>query len=334
MIELLTPIWERVLQRSPIGAEDNFFDLGGDPASANRLFAEITRECGRELSPLTIYQAPTIATLAAILEEPAPPKLAGVVTLKSGTKMPPIFLVPGLCSSVMEFFKLAKHFESGHPIFGLQPRGLDGVQEPCDRVEDLAQFYVDAIRAVQPNGPYVLIGYSFGGLVALEMARLLPANGETKALLAVVEAYPFRSFVPLGQRAGIFVRRGITYALKNLRRVGLLSQLSEDPAGIRPDLPEVGEKFTPIANQVCAKGLLAFRGYRPQYYKGKMHFVRSTTHPPHLPDDPIAVWSSLVDELVVETAPGGHWGIITTEFKSLGAVLSGYLKEMPQSEGT
>ena len=75
-VEVLTPIWERVLQRPTITAEDNFFDLGGDSLLAVQLFSEIARVCGRELAPVTIYCAPTISALAEILEEPTAPILA------------------------------------------------------------------------------------------------------------------------------------------------------------------------------------------------------------------------------------------------------------------
>src|SRR5271155_6197737 len=94
--EVLTPIWERVLQRPSIRAEDNFFDLGGDSLLAVQLFSEIERTCGRELAPVTIYCAPTIAALAAILDEPSAPRFPALVQLKEGAGAPPLFLAHGL----------------------------------------------------------------------------------------------------------------------------------------------------------------------------------------------------------------------------------------------
>ena len=85
MTEVLTSIWERLLERSPIDVEDNFFDLGGESSLAVELFNEIAKEFDRELSPVTIYQAPTIASLAALLEKPTTPRLPSLLPLKAGT---------------------------------------------------------------------------------------------------------------------------------------------------------------------------------------------------------------------------------------------------------
>jgi pimeloyl-ACP methyl ester carboxylesterase len=329
-MEILTAIWGRVLPQPQIGAEENFFDLGGDPASANRLFFEIAEEFGRELSPLTIYHAPTIAALARVLDEPALPRFPTIVQLKAGGETVPVYMVPGLCSSVMEFFKLVKHIETPRRIYGMQPRGLDALEEPFERVEDLAQFYIDAIQVQQPIGPYIFVGYSFGGLVALEMAQRLSEKGQKVGLLAMIETFPHRNHVPLGQSAGIFVRRVKRLVSKILCRAGLQKPAPEDPGEKKPDLPEVGKEFQPVMRRACLKGFVAFEHYRPRYYKGRINFVRATTRLHALPDDPNVVWRRLVDEFFVEIALGGHWGIVTTQFKSTAAMLSRYLESIPE----
>ncbi len=99
-IDALTTIWQRVLQRPSVGMEDPFFDVGGDPTSAIRLFAEIAKEFGRELPPETIYQAPTVAALAALLENPAKPLLPPLALLKAGSEAPPVFITHGLGGSM------------------------------------------------------------------------------------------------------------------------------------------------------------------------------------------------------------------------------------------
>src|SRR5271154_4900960 len=86
MVEMLTPIWRRVLQLSSVDVEDNFFDLGGDSSLALQLFNEVAHACGRELPPVTIYVAPTIAALAAVLEQPADLRFPTLVLLKNGPK--------------------------------------------------------------------------------------------------------------------------------------------------------------------------------------------------------------------------------------------------------
>jgi acetoacetyl-CoA synthetase len=314
MIETLTPIWQRVLQQSSIGAEDNFFDLGGDSSLALELFAEIARVCGRELPPVVIYQAPTIADLAALLAEPVTPQFPALVELKPGTERIPVFLAHGLGGSVMDFFQPVKYIQTKHPIYGLQAKGIDGVEEPFDRIEDMARFYLDAIRELQPQGPYFLIGFSLGGLVALEMAQQLSANGEKVGLLAMLDAYPYIRFLPFGQRVRLMVRqarRGLSI-FRYLR-----GESYQPPAGV---------SFSPVMQRVRNRAYLALAHYRPRYYAGKTKFVRAGIST-GFPEDPVAAWAGLIDRLEVETVPGDHLGIITTHFGSLAATLSRYLRE-------
>src|SRR5580700_11901559 len=253
LAEVLTPIWERVLLRPGIRVDDNFFDLGGDSLLAVQLFSEIARVSGRELAPVTIYCAPTIAALAEILEEPSAPRFPPLLQLKEGVGAP-LFLAHGLGGTAMDFFQLVKHLQTQRPIYGMQAKGTDGVDEPFDRIEDLAQFYLDAIKKMQPHGPYFLVGYSLGGLVALEMAQRLSCNGERVALLAMLDAYPYIRFMTLKQQIRLIahqVRRG----LSNLRSLSVSSLYQ----------PPVGVSLTPAMQHVREKGYLALTRYRPRF---------------------------------------------------------------------
>ena len=200
-VEFLLPIWQRVLQRSSIRTEDNFFDLGGSPASAAQLFSEVAKGCGRHLPAVLIYSAPTIEALAQVLEQPEPPRVPPLLLLKAGTVHPPVFIAHGLGDNVLDLFRLANAIESPHPIYGMQARGIDGLDAPLASVEEMAQFHLDAIKKLQTEGPYFLIGYSLGGLVALEIAQRLSAGGEKVALLALVDSYPHRTQLSLIQNA-------------------------------------------------------------------------------------------------------------------------------------
>jgi acetoacetyl-CoA synthetase len=336
-VEVLTPIWERVLQRSTITAEDNFFDLGGDSLLAVQLFSEIARVCGRELAPVTIYCAPTISALAEILEEPTAPRFPPLLQLKEGIGTP-IFLAHGLGGTAMDFFQLVKHLQTQRPIYGMQAKGTDGVDEPFDRIEDLAQFYLDAIKKMQPRGPYFLIGYSLGGLVALEMAQRLTKHGETVALLAMLESYPHPRFLSLKQR----VRLGTRLANQRASTVGKLPirdalsyiirpserrlYVARDANGGAPSQIPAGASHTPAMQRAREHAYRALTRYRPHFYNGTIKFVRAELLTDY-PDDPAAVWSNLAANFQFETVPGDHLGILGTHFESLAAVVSRYLNE-------
>jgi thioesterase domain-containing protein/acyl carrier protein len=311
MIEVLIPIWQRVLQVSSVRVDDDFFDLGGDSSLALQLFSEIAQVCDREIPPVTIYQARTITALAALLEQPVPPRFPSLVLLKAGDKKPPVFLAHGLGGTVMDFFQLVRCIESPHPIYGMQARGWDGLDEPLDRVEDMAQFYLDAIRELQPYGPYLLVGFSLGGLVALEMAQRLSANGEKVALLAMLDGYPNIRYLSLGQQIRLATRQ----AKRRLHALG-------ERRGDAPDQPS----FTPAMQRVRNSAELALTRYRPRFYPGKIKFVRAEISS-RFPDNAVAVWAHLADKFEVETVPGDHLGMMATHFESLAAVLSRYLEE-------
>jgi thioesterase domain-containing protein/acyl carrier protein len=315
MVEVLTPIWQRVLQLPSIGVNDNFFDLGGDSSLALQLFNEIAQVCDRELPPVTIYQAPTIAALAALLEQPTTPRFPTLVQLKPGAENPPVFIAHGLGGSVIDFFQPVKHIETDHPIYGMQARGIDGLDEPLARIEEMAEFYLDAIRKLQPRGPYVLVGYSLGGLVVLEMAQRLSANGEKVALLAMLDAYPHIRYLSLRQRVRLIARQG-------RRGLHSLANLS----GSAPYQPPDGVALTQAMQRVRDSAYLALTRYRPRFYPGEINFVRAEISSA-FPDDAAAVWARLAGRFQVETVPGDHLGIIATHYESLASVLSRYLEE-------
>jgi len=338
MTEMLTPIWERVLQRSPIGIEDNFFDLGGDSLLAVQLFSEIGQICGRELAPVTIYCAPTISSLAAVLDEPTAPRFPPLLQLRDGAERPPVFLMHGLGGTAMDFFQLVKYVDTERSIYGMQAKGTDGVDEPFDRIEDLAQFHLDAIRELQPHGPYFLIGYSLGGLVTLEMAQRLTEQGEKIALLAMLESYPHPRFLSLRQRARLGIRLA-THRASTVRRLPIRDALSyiihpSEPGlnvsrkgnGNAPSQPTAGVALTPTMQRARDSAYRSLTRYRPRFYRGAIKFVRAETVS-DFPDDPAAVWSGLAGKFHVETVPGDHLGILGAHFESLACVVSRYLRE-------
>lgn len=336
-VEVLTPIWQRVLRRSAIRVDENFFDLGGDSSLALKLFTEISEVCGRKLPPVMIYQAPTIAALAAILQQPAAPRFPPLMQLKAGTAGPAIFIAHGMGGNVMDFFQVAKHVRTDHPIYGMQAKGIEGLDEPLERIEDMAQFFLDPIREIQPHGPYFLIGYSLGGLVALEIAQRLSDAGEKVGLLVMLESYPHKRYLSLGRRLRLIARRTKRHAMILVRlpwrdALSYIRHPAERLVYIPRDRGEsLGQQaneiwFTPTVLRMRDRAYLALRRYRPRYYPGRIKFVKAATVS-DFPDDPAAVWAKLAGEFEIETVPGDHLGIINTHYKRLADVLSRYLGE-------
>lgn len=318
----LSRTWRRLLGKDSIGTDENFFDLGGDPWLAIQLLDEIKKVTGRSFSPLVIYQAPTIASLAAFLEAPKTPPFPQYILLKSGYVQPPVFLMHGLGGNIMEFFGIVKHLQTSHAVYGLQARGMDGLQEPCASIEKMAKFHVAAIKELQIHGPYLLVGYSLGGLVAIEMARHLLTTGEKIALLVMIDSYPPLRYAPPMQRLSVWARKAI-----NRARQMLQSTLPEQSD------KSLGRIFTPPMLKVQEAAREALADYQPRPYPGRVKFVRAGA-PLHFPDDPARVWTKFVEQMEVQTVPGDHQELLTTFYEPLAAVISRYLAETPGKEQT
>jgi acetoacetyl-CoA synthetase len=334
MIDILIPIWERVLKHSAIRSDENFFDLGGDSLLAVALFLEIEKQTGRKLPITIIYDAPTIASLAAVLEKSDTlPKISPLVLLKPGDDAPPLFMMHGLGATVLGLLDLAKRTPSRHPIYGVQPRGSDGVEAPDQRLEDMARYCLAAIDEVQPHGPYLLAGLSFGGVVMLEVAHRILERGDDVALLAMVDSYPHPRFWPLKTWLGVLWRRARYHAsalgrleLRQVipyvtRRSANLSQHIRKRGGEHFERePGVGKSMPEALNEVLRCSILALASYRPRYYPGKVTFLQASLaaqHPDDArlvwgklagrhPDDVRLIWGKLVQELELHEAAQDH----------------------------
>jgi thioesterase domain-containing protein len=326
IVEVLAPIWQRVLQRPSIDVDDDFFDLGGNSALAAKLIREIAEAIGRELRPTMICQAPSIRGLAAVLERPPAPALSSLTLLKPGAEQPPIFITHGIGGSVIDFVPLARRIQVKQPIYGMQAKGTDGGEEPFQRVEDMAQYHLDEIRPLRRSGPYFLIGYSLGGQVVLEMARRLSANGNKVSLLAMLDSYPHPHHLSRGQQLRLFARRaGVrASALRKLPAREVISRFIQRDEG-RAQSP-TAEFFFPNFRRSLESANLAWARYQPGFYEGKIEFIRAETVT-YFPANPAAVWSGLASQFECETVPGDHVGMVTTHVDSLAAALSRHLKE-------
>jgi thioesterase domain-containing protein/acyl carrier protein len=185
----LVAIWERALGRQPVGITDNFFELGGHSLMVARIFADVEQSLGKRLPLATIIELPTVQALAPRVRQATRPEDFGpVVAIQSGGGRPPFFGIHGRDGNVLFYRKFSELLSKDQPFYGLQSQGLDGEQIGRTSVEAMGAYYLEGMRKVLPRGPYLLGGYSFGGLVAYEIARQLRAASEEIALLVLFDA--------------------------------------------------------------------------------------------------------------------------------------------------
>lgn len=193
----LAVLWRDVLRLDTVGLHDNFFELGGDSLNAAELSAIFPAQFGMELPLGSIFEAPTIAELAARVEqfrsEPVDP-LGVVLPLRRGdANERPLFCIHPIAGLSFSFSGLLRHLDPRIPVYGLQSRGLCDGQGLPGSIEEIAADYLEQVLTIQPEGPYRLIGRSLGGLIAHSMAEQMLARNLQVELLGMIDTYLFTS---------------------------------------------------------------------------------------------------------------------------------------------
>jgi len=327
----LTQMWEQLLGIEPISVTDNFFELGGDSLLALRLFTQIEQEFGQKLSLATLLEAPTVEHLTRILNQAGESdSWSSLVPIQAGGSKSPFFCVHGQGANVLIFKDLARHLGSEQPFYGLQARGLDGKQAPLSRIEDMAAYYLQEVRTVQPQGPYFLAGYSSGGLIAFEMAQQLHRQGEKVAFLAIFDTFVPGCFKPVSfpeywaRQWRNFFRFGPKHPAKMMKK-SLERKFNHTTLRLYQSLGILLPSGLQRTN--LYKSLLeAVLNYVPQVYPGQLTLFRASDAPGQgwyyypagmpTPDDwytrdPEHGWGKLAGGgLETHDVPGNHGGML------------------------
>jgi thioesterase domain-containing protein/acyl carrier protein len=213
----LASMWQTLLGVESIGIHENFFDVGGHSLIAVRLFSRIKKTYGVELSLAVLFEAPTIEAMARMIREalgltfkaeapredssvfPAPDaskpavtttatRFSPLVQIQAGQGSVPFFCVHGAGGNVLNFRDLARGLGPDQTFYGLQAQGVTG-GPPLETIEAMADLYLPEVRRAHPHGPYLLGGYSGGGVVAYEMAQRLRRDGENVGLLVFLDTF-------------------------------------------------------------------------------------------------------------------------------------------------
>jgi amino acid adenylation domain-containing protein len=309
----LVQIWERILDVPHIGVNDNFFDLGGHSLVALQLFAEIDRIWHKKLLLAVLLESPTITELANIIRTGDTPHWSPLVLLKPGGNRSPLFCIHPIGGNLFDYRTLSKKLDIQRPIYGLQPRGIDGKQQPIDRIEDMASYFIQVIKTIQPQGPYFILGYSFGGIVAFDIARQLTEHGEKVAFLGLVDIRcptiaeldtPFSEWIGI-QFDKI---RKLTFTEQLQYIFGKIfhpkSQAYRDEVVTALSNLKI---FTPELVKVLDCNVQAAKDYKPTVFSGRATLFWSEYQDWYIDRHPTLGWGDLVtDGLDIQQIPGNH----------------------------
>jgi len=299
----LMRLWEQLLGRYPVGVTDDFFELGGHSLLALQVVDRVNQLFDRALPVDVLWHGGrTIETLAALLRDQArksTPLWARAVPFRANGSRPPLFGAPVAGGHLYFYDNLARYLDSEQPVYGLPAQGTDSHDRPHTTIEAMAGHAIRLMREVQDVGPYSLIGYCSGGVLAFEMARQLQAQGETVGQLVLVDSVaPGTHLRSLG-RIAVEAARGTNRRLFQERVYQLL--LHPLRLGRLRRLEKLGEAHR-----------WALWSYRPGPYAGRAVLIRPSNH--RNARDPALGWRRYVQGgLEVRTLAGSHGDLVTVQ---------------------
>ncbi len=336
---LVAEIWSRTLASRRLDRNTSILEMRTGMLQVYRFLEELEQASGMSLPITLVFQAPTIPQLANVLRSGHLPPFDPAIMMKTGNNSTPLFILPGLGGSVFQLFGLAREICFPGAVYVNQQAGLDGVQTPHQTMEDMVRFQIEIIRSKQTTGPYLLLGYSFGGTLVLEVARRLITDGGDVGFIGLIEPYlPERNWPAAASIRFLLCRlqdhrksvRGVTfrelvsYAGSHisslLMRVGRMlgrSGGSRSPYLVE-GLPPAVEKLSSATHQAVCR-------YKIRKFDGAVSLFLSELGDP-LACDPLQAWPRYLTNVHVIPVAGDHATMIGgRNIKSLAATISDHL---------
>jgi amino acid adenylation domain-containing protein len=321
----LAEIWKEILGVERVGIHDNFFELGGHSLMAVRMITKLEAEIGLRFPLSILFKYPTINSLLSS-SELRPSNLEtqwkSLVPIKdSGSKLP-IYIIHGSGLNVLNFSAIAKYVDTQQPVFGLQAKGLSGVDEALDNMKEIANSYIKEILEHNPTGPYAIAGYSFGGYVAVEMRNQLESMGKKVKMLAIFDTnavdtehdrkWPRHLWNKLKSQGpkfiwimeSLFSRPATTIKYQSFLLSRAINTVINKVTGIKTMEPNT---FYTRLDKITEKHLYAFQNYSLKPFNDTVHLFRAKERIYFVPDFKYLGWRKYAQKGVkVYEVPGDH----------------------------
>jgi amino acid adenylation domain-containing protein len=318
--KMLANIWSKYLGIEKLGIYDNFFELGGHSLIAVQIMTSIGKITGKLIPIATLFKYPTVQKLALLLQlGQEDTTWKSLVPIKpTGNKMP-VYIVHGVGLNVLVFNNIAQNVDIEQPVYGLQSRGLNGIDEVPDSIPGIAALYVGEILEQNPTGPYAIAGYSLGGYIAIEMAIQLQKMGKEVKMLAMLDANLkyFNSQLPLSKqlltigyrqlRKSVFVINSfIKQPGKTISYLGyMIKTRLLQPFGLFAE--EKPEDVPAYMQKIVDKLQHAVSQYKTTPYNGTIDLFMSMVRDYYVDDPKQLGWGKLALKGVqVHMVPGNH----------------------------
>lgn len=261
--------------------------------------------------------------------------MSSLLLVKSGNDLPPLFIVPGGAQNAQSVIPYGSRIRTLHPVYAVQIWNGDEDPGTAKSVEQIAHLCVDKIRDVQRRGPYLLAGYSFGGLIALEAANQLLERGEQVAFCGLLDSYPHQRYWPRKELANFIVGR-IGFHFHELAKVSAGKKIPYIARRarlfieqyLRWSVEDTIDTTIWDSSEQRLYGVPLIR-YLPRFYNGTISYLKAENRT-HFPADPTSIWEKLATRLVIYTVPGDHQSMINEHFDSVAIQLSACVQKLDQ----
>jgi len=321
--QLVAAIWKKALGLAHINKNDNFFEIGGHSLIAVKVMVQLEKVYGIRLPLSVLFKYPTIQNLSQAIKSGVlgDSEWKSLVAIKKTGSKPPLYIVHGGGLNIMPFYAVAREMDREQPVFGIQAKGLDGIEQPLHTVEAIATQYLSEVLQQNPDGPYFLAGYSLGGIIAYEMAIQLIKMGKDVEKLVLFDTYAFQSdsnkglrerFVNsvrhfLGKRkfdVELLIRHPAIF--KRIKKTSWEKKIQKVHKWYRPQEEKAESSLLKTYKRVEYVYKEACKEYEIKYYEGAVDLIKAKITSGYLPDKERFGWQPFVKLLRVWETKGEH----------------------------
>lgn len=334
--KLLINIWREYFKKTDIKASSNFFEIGGHSLMAVQILSRLKKISGKNFQISILYKFPTIKLLAEFIDkEVSDYNFKSLVPIKPSGSYPPLYIIHGDGLNVLNFSELAKHVSPEQPVYGLQALGLNGKDEPIDNLLVIAYHYMQEIIQHNPEGPYLLAGYSSGGYVAMEIRKqMIAMKKEVKMLIIFdtdAEKTEYKDWYSLLPKKAKRHFPRIIQALKFSLNQLLKGKNVADT--IHNEQKRDTKDFYKLVQKIKSKHITAFRNYHLEPFDGKIYLYKAKISVHYVEYGKFLGWEKYANKGVeLFEIPGDHFSMLQPPYvTNFGTVLQNNIDDLAAS---